>query len=578
MKHPLRRIARYAWPYRWTAFILFFTVIFPVAMELVVPRALQYMIDQGIRVGDMKAIAWGAAIMLAAALVGALATLGQGICRARLSQDMAFDMRNELFAHVQGFSFANLDHLQTGQLMTRLTSDVDVVRMFSSSGLSLLLRAVTMIIGSVVMLIVTDWQLSLVMLAMLPIAGALIWAVMRVSRPLFMLVQEKLSALNTLVQENLAGAGVVKAFVREKFEIDQFEDQNVVYMAQQVRVGRLMAVALPVLTVLTNLGIVAIIWWGGSDVINGRLSVGELFAFNNYLMLGMAPLLLLSNMLTMVSRASASAERVLEVLDTQPVLHVAPAPHAADDAKGRVVFEDVSFHYGSDGGEAVLDRVSFEVEPGQRVALLGETGSGKSTLVGLIPRFYDTTGGCVRIDGVDVRDWALDALRAQIGIAMQQTTLFSGNVRENIAFGRPGATLEEVIAAAKVAQAHEFIVSMPQGYDSTVEARGANLSGGQRQRVAIARALLVSPAILIFDDSTSSVDVETEAKIQDALEALMTSRTTFIVAQRISSVLTADQILVLDGGHIAAQGTHRQLLETSPIYQEIYRSQLGGAQ
>jgi ATP-binding cassette subfamily B protein len=426
------------------------------------------------------------------------------------------------------------------------------------------------------MLIVTDWQLSLVMLAMLPVAGALIWAVMRVARPLFLLVQQRLAALNTLVQENLAGAGVVKAFVRERFEIDRFEDQNVAYMAQQVRVGRLMAVALPVLTVLTNLGIVAIIWWGGGDVIGGRLSVGELVAFNNYLMIGMAPLLLLSNMLTMVSRASASAERVLEVLDTKPVLRVAPSPHAADDAKGRVVFEEASFHYGSDGGEAVLDRVSFEVEPGQRVALLGETGSGKSTLVGLIPRFYDTTGGRVWIDGVDVRDWALDALRAQIGIAMQQTTLFSGTVRENIAFGRPDATLDEVIAAAKVAQAHEFIQTMPQGYDSAVEARGANLSGGQRQRVAIARALLVSPAILILDDSTSSVDVETEIKIQDALEALMAGRTTFIVAQRISSVLTADQILVLDGGHIAAQGTHRQLLEASPIYQEIYRSQLGG--
>jgi ATP-binding cassette subfamily B protein len=336
-----------------------------------------------------------------------------------------------------------------------------------------------------------------------------------------------------------------------------------------------MAIALPLLTVLTNLGIAAIIWLGGRDVIGGRLSIGELIAFNNYLMIGMTPLLLLGNMLTMVSRAEASAERFFEVLDTEPLVRSAASAYGAKAQAAQVVFEDVSFHYDGDGGKEVLDRVSFAVEPGQRVALLGATGSGKSTLVHLIPRFYDATCGQIQINGVNVREWALDALRTRIGVVLQQTTLFSGTVRENIAYGRPEASLEEVVEAAKAAQAHEFITAMPEGYDSIVEARGANLSGGQRQRIAIARALLIAPGILILDDSTSSVDLETECKIQEGLNRLMTGRTTFIVAQRISSVLNADQIIVLDAGRIAAQGTHQELLKTSPIYQEIYRSQLG---
>jgi ATP-binding cassette subfamily B multidrug efflux pump len=571
----LRRTVRFVRPYRWIAVLLVLTAILPVAVELAVPRLLQYVVDQGIRAGEMGAIARGSLIMLGAALIGALSTLGQGYCRAWLSQGLAFDMRNELFAHIQTFSFGNLDTMHTGQLMTRLSSDVDVVRMFTSSGVALLLRALLMILGSVIMLALTDWQLSLVMWALLSAAGVLIWSVMRLARPLFTVVQERLAALNTIVQESLAGAQVVKAFVREKYQIDRFEDDNLAYMEQNIQVGRLMAIAFPALTVLTNLGIVAVVWWGGIDVTGGRLSIGELLAFINYLMIGMTPLLLLGNILTMVSRAEASAERVLEILEVKPLVRPPASPYRPDRMAGRVVFQEVSFRYDGDGGAAVLDGVSLAIEPGQRVALLGATGSGKSTLVHLIPRFYDVTGGRLLVDDVDVRDWALDALRAQVGMVLQETTLFSGTVRESIAYGAPGAALDQVVAAAQSAQAHRFITAMPEGYDSRVEARGANLSGGQKQRIAIARALLVSPAILILDDSTSSVDMETEARIQEALEELMVGRTTIIVAQRISSVLTADQIIVLDRGRVAAQGTHRQLLETSPIYQEIYRSQLG---
>jgi ATP-binding cassette subfamily B multidrug efflux pump len=583
----LKRMTPFVRPYRWVAFWLVITVILPVAMELIVQSALRYVIDQGIEPGQMDAILRGSAWMLVTALLGSLATLGQGVCRAQLSQGLAYDMRNRLFAHIQTFSFANLDQMQTGQLMTRLSSDVDLVRGFVSNGLALLLRAVLMILGSLIFMITTDAKLSLIMLVLLPLAALLIGGVMWLARPLFMVVQAKLSALNTSVQENLAGVQVVKAFVREHFEIRRFQDHNQSFMQENIKVGRLMAVAMPVLTLLTNLGIVSVVWFGGLDVTGGRLTLGELVAFNNYLMIGMAPLMLLGNMLTMVSRADASAQRFWEVLDTQPAVEVIPNPHRAAKIQGQVTFDSVIFHYDGDnpengnggsnhrGGRNVLDGISFNVQPGQRVALLGATGSGKSTLVNLIPRFYDVNQGHIRIDGVDVRAWDPESLRKKIGVVLQQTTLFSGTIRENIAYGRPNATLEEVVAAAQAAQAHDFILAMPQDYDSQVEERGANLSGGQKQRVAIARALLVSPGILILDDSTSAVDMETEAKIQAALDHLMARSTTFLVAQRVSSVLNADQIFVLDRGQIAAQGTHRELLESSPIYQEIYQSQMG---
>lgn len=579
----LKRMAPYITRYPWSASLGVVTVILMVASELVVPRALQVVIDQGIRQGRMNAVWTGVLIMFGAAFGGALATLGQGVFRARLSQGIAFDMRNDLFAHIQSLSFTTIDAMQTGGLMTRISSDVDIIRMFSSNGLSLLLRALLMIIGSVIMIVLTDVQLALVMFACLGAAGVVIWTFMRTASPLFAVVQQKLSALNTVIQENLAGIRVVKAFVREDDEIRRFDEYNDDYMQQNIRVGRILALVMPALTVLTNLGIVGVIWFGGLDVINGRLSLGELIAFNNYLMIGMTPLLLLGNMLSMASRAEASAARVLEILDTAPQIQSSAAAYGPDRMRGEVRFERVSFYYNTNGNGAqnnsrnghVLDDVSFAVEPGQRVALLGATGSGKSTLINLLSRFYDVTGGHILIDGVDVRDWHLDALRSQIGLVPQTTTLFSGTIRDNIAYGRPDASLEDVITAAQAAQAHDFIMALPDGYDSIVEARGTNLSGGQKQRVAIARALLVSPGILILDDSTSAVDLDTEIKIQDALDATSHATTTFIIAQRINSVLNADQIIILEAGHIAAQGTHTELLRSSPIYQDIYRSQFG---
>ena len=582
----LWRISRFMRPYGWYVFFGFWTTVLPVAMELSVPRLLQFMIDEGIRPRALDMILLGAFWMFIAAMIGAASTLGQGWCRAVVSQGVAFDLRHALFRHIQSLSFANLDQMQTGRLMTRVSSDVDVVHMFASAGLALLLRVLLMIIGSMFMLLLTDWQLSLIMFAVAGVSAIFIRYLMLRATSLFTVVQQKLGALNTLVQENLAGIQVVKAFVRGPFEIEQFSASNDDYRERNIEVGVLIAVSMPVLQLLTSVGTVAVLWFGGVSVIGDRLTIGELIAFNNYLMIGMSPLLFLGHLLLMAARAESSAERVLEVLETEPILKVADAAHSAARIRGRVVFENVSFHYSRSGngksngasgvsGDDVLHGISFVAEPGAQVALLGATGSGKSTLVNLIPRFYDVSGGAVLVDGVNVRDWAPASLRAQIGMVLQESTLFSGSVRDNIAYGAPDATLDAVIEAARAAQAHDFITAMPQGYDSLVEAGGANLSGGQKQRIAIARALLIRPGILIFDDSTSAVDMETEYKIQAALAELAAAATTFIIAQRITSVLGADQILVLDHGRIAERGTHQQLLERGPIYREIYESQLG---
>ncbi len=573
----IRRIIQFIRPYRRWFFTATGLLLISDISMLVIPRLLQYVIDQGITPGQMAVITRGAVIMVAAALIGAAANVLQAISMARVSEGMAYDIRNRLFDRIQTLSFGNLDRLQTGQLMTRVSSDVDVVKMFTNMGVTMIFRAGIMMLGSVVFLVITDWQLSLIMVVLVPALVVIFTSFARRAGPLFMIVQQKLAALNTIVQENLAGVQVVKAFAREGFEIERFEARNADYMQQFIKVGRLMAVAFPIILLLASLSTLAVISFGGMQVIGGRLSVGELVAFNNYLMSTMFPMMMLGMVLAMLSSADASAQRVMEILDSEALVVDSPLAIALGQMTGRVAFENVSFHYASEECcEEVLRNVSFSVEPGQKVAVLGATGSGKSTLVNLVPRFYDATEGRVLIDGVDVREMTQHSLRSQIGVVLQEVTLFSGTVRENIAFGAPDASLDEVIAAAKIAQAHDFIMRMPEGYDSPVEARGANLSGGQKQRIAIARALLVNPSILILDDSTSSVDMETEFQIQEALDALAMDRTTFIIAQRISSVLSADKIIVLDRGQITAQGTHQELLATSPIYREIYTSQLNG--
>jgi ATP-binding cassette subfamily B protein len=630
---PLGRALGYLKPYWLLSIGIFVALLLSSLLNLVIPALTGRIIDDGIDAGFASVIIWGTLAMIGVALFRALFSFLQGYWAANASQNVAYDMRNSLYGKIQKLSFGYHDRAQTGQLLTRATSDVERVQMFVGRGFIMFITALIMIVGSLILLFSLDWQLSLIMLVLMPLTMGIFVLFASRARPLFTKVQQYISHLNTVLQENLAGVRVVKAFAREPYEHERFSASNLDLMNQMIDVGKMMATAFPLIFLLANLGTLAVIWIGGLQVIGGRLTIGELVAFQSYLMMTMFPLFMLGMIIAMVSQASASAERVFEILDAQS--EVVEKPDAADlpTIEGRVVFDGVWFRYfgpketpeekpegkrsrrrmrsGGDGqgvdrqarpdmggmggqgmagpamagmgsggapspprDEWVLKDVSFAAEPGQVIALLGATGSGKSTIINLMPRFYDVTRGTVTIDGVDVRDVSLESLRSQIGMVLQETTLFAGTIRENIAYGRPEATMEQIVAAAKAAEAHDFIAEFSDGYDTQVGERGTTLSGGQKQRIAIARALLLDPHILILDDSTSSVDIETEYRIQQALDKLMVGRTSFVIAQRISTVRDADAILVLDGGRIAALGTHENLMRDSAIYAEIYSSQL----
>jgi len=517
-------------------------------------------------------ISAGLAILVFAAMRGVFAFL-QTFTAERNSQSVAFDMRNDLFARIQSLSFSYHDRTQTGQLMVRATDDVEKVRLFIGQGLLLAAGALILLTGTLTILMTTNFRLTLVALPILPIALVLFMIFGAISVPLFSKVQARLDALNTLLQENLAGIKVVKAFTREKSEQAKFQQAAGELMEQQITVSRVFSFLFPLVIFVASVGQAMILYFGGRQILGNTLTLGEWQEFSIYLVYVFLPMAQLGMIITQMSQASASAARIFEILDTQSDVKDLPGSYPLPQIKGRVRFEGVTFRYfGS--GEPVLRNVDFEVLPGQAVALLGSTGSGKSTIINLLPRFYDPSEGRITIDGHDLREVTLDSIRSQIGIVLQETTLFAGTIRDNIAFGRPDAPLEEVEAAARAAAAHEFITAFPDGYETPVGERGATLSGGQKQRIAIARALLMDPRILILDDSTSNVDLATEAVIQRALDELMKGRTSFVIAQRISTVMKADLILVLDKGSIVARGSHADLLETSEIYAEIYNSQL----
>lgn len=489
------------------------------------------------------------------------------------SQAVAYDLRNDLYAKIQKLSFSYHDRNQTGQLMIRATDDVEKVRLFIGQGLVQLVGAAILLGGTLIILFTTNVPLAWTTMPLLPAAAVIFVVFSALARPMFTLVQQKLSRLNTILQENLAGIKVIKAFTREKEQQARFNQAADDVMQQQIRLARLFTFLFPFVFLIANLGQAGILYVGGKQIIAGTLTLGEWQQFSMYIMYLFFPIALFGMIITQMSQAAASAQRIFEILDARNDITEKPDAISLPPVRGHIRFENVSFRYFS-SGEPVLDKVSFEALPGERIALLGATGSGKTSIINLLPRFYDPTEGRVTIDGYDLRDVTLSSLRRQIGIVLQETTLFSGTIRENIAFGKPDASEEEIIAAAKAAQAHEFILSFPDGYNTCVGERGQTLSGGQKQRIAIARALLLNPRILILDDSTSSVDLATEAAIQKALEELMKGRTSFVIAQRISTVRNADKIIVLEKGRIAAIGRHDELLEESPIYAEIYNSQI----
>jgi ATP-binding cassette subfamily B multidrug efflux pump len=570
----LRRLLVFMRPYRLAAILSLLALAGSVSVELIIPRLIQNIIDRGVVAGDLHYVIRTTVVMLSITLFSAGLALVNNVLSIRAGQSFGADLRQALYSKIQSLSFGNLDRLETGQLLVRLTSDVNLVHAIVQMFLRILTRAPLLMIGSIALMVATSWQLALVLLVTFPLVSGLIWYFGGKGRRLFDEVQRRLDRMNTVMQENLAGVRVVKAFVRSDFEDQRFEAANLALTQQTARVMKLFSVVMPTMQFILNLGMVAVIWMGGVRVLVHGMTVGQVVAFSNYLQSASFPLIMLGNMVAQVAAAEASAHRILGVLDTANDVQESEQA-SARPLGGRVVFDHVTFSYDGANAEPVLKDVNLVAEPGESVAILGATGAGKSSLVGLIPRFYDVTEGRILLDGTDVRDLSLGSLRTQVGVALQEAVLFSGTVRDNIRYGRPEATDEEVIAAAKAAQIHDYIMSLPAGYDTLIGQRGVNLSGGQKQRLAIARALLVNPRILILDDSTSAVDVETEAKIEEALAGLPTQHTRFVIAQRISTVLKADKIIVLDRGRVAAVGTHRELMASSPIYREIYESQLG---
>lgn len=569
-------LRRYLKPYWKVATLASLCMIVEVLMDLLQPKYMADIVNKGLMNEDLHRILVSGVIMVGLTTIGLVTGVGCNVFASITSQNVGADIRDALFEKVQTFSFRNLDRFQTGSLITRMTNDVTQVQNLIQMSQQGLIRAFGLSVGGILMALSLSVHLGLILLVSVPILVIFLILLVRISYPLFSSVQSSLDGVNKVVQENLAGIRAVKAFVRSDFEIKRFQTANNSYTGMAIQAARVMAINAPVINLLMNVSIIAILLYGGHMVWHGAMPLGNLIAFINYVTQILMSLMMVSMILVNISQAQVSAKRITQVLTTEPDIVNRDDTRSPLMTDGRIEFEHVSFSYRNHSeNQMVLRDVSFEVEAGQKVAIVGSTGAGKSSLVNLIPRLYDATRGVVRVDGIDVRDMDLRFLRSQIGMVLQESILFSGTMRDNISFGRPQASLFEIEEAAKIAQAHDFIIQLPNGYDTVVGQRGVNLSGGQKQRIAIARALLVKPSILILDDSTSALDLATEAKLQFALHRVLQGATTILIAQRISSVLDFEKILVLEDGKLVGEGTHRDLIETCKVYQDIYDSQLG---
>jgi ATP-binding cassette subfamily B multidrug efflux pump len=571
--HTALRIWGEVKPY-WRRLILTYVCLLAgLGLDLLIPYILRQAIDVGVTGAQPRFMATAGGIVLGIGVFKALFSLGQRYLSQWLAFRVTYDLKNKLYMHIQSLPFSFHDTAQTGQLMTRCTGDVNAIWNFASTGLLEIVNIVVMTVAVLIIMFTQDVRLSLIALAPMPILLALAVRFGGLARRLFNEIMQAVGKLNTVLQENLTGIQVVKGFAREPYEIGKYQTQNEEVFQKRIGVMRYFSINFPAMFTIIFVSTALILLFGGREVIAGQMTVGTLIAFNGYVAMLGEPMRRLGFFINMFSEAIASAERIFTLLDEPIRIRSPQNARTLQRVEGRVTFENISFRY-QNSDEYVLRDIDVEAEPGQVIALLGKTGSGKTTMVNLIPRFYDVTGGSVRVDGIDVRELELESLRRQIGIVLQESLLFSATIRENIAYGRLDATDDEIVAVARAARAHDFILEFPDGYDTEVGERGTTLSGGQRQRIAIARALLMDPRILILDDSTSSVDTETEYLIQQALKALMQGRTTFVIAQRLQTLMYADQILVLDQGRIVERGQHEELLARKGPYREIYDLQL----
>jgi ATP-binding cassette subfamily B multidrug efflux pump len=551
-------------------------------LGLVQPRLIEYAIDNGIKTGNVPAVVWGAAgIILTALLAGGL-NLASGYTLIKSSQKMGYEMRNALYRKVMSFSFENLDRWRTGELMVRLNSDVNTVRMFVRMGAFIIVQSVIMIIGTVIAMYLTDPGLAGIMAIFMPLTLALFFGVAIFIRPLFMKARTALDELNNTLQENLAGAKVVRAFARQGQERGKFGIRNKRLFDVSMNVGYKLSLFFPLFFLIAQLATLIVLWAGGSTLIAnaasgvaGNLTLGKLIAFNNYATMAMFPLIMLGMVLNFISMAMASAVRLDALFREKPSIEEKADARSLASLRGKIEFRGVSFRYGQ--GERALNNINLTIQPGEKLGIIGTTGAGKSSLVNLISRFYDPEEGTVLVDGTDVRELTFDTLRTRVAIVLQETVLFSGTIRDNVAFGAPDASQSELERAARIACATEFIREKPEGWDASVGERGAGLSGGQRQRVAIARAVAAAPDIIVLDDVTSSLDATTERQIVQALYNEFKERTAIIISQKINTIRYADRIVVMEGGRIIAAGTHEELLSSDPTYRTIFETQSGSA-
>jgi ATP-binding cassette, subfamily B, multidrug efflux pump len=572
MSH-LWRLRVFLEPY-WKQVILALVLLLALTgLSLLIPTIIRLVIDVGLTSGETSFLLQAGVLIMAIGAVSALLTYVQRYISEWIAQHIGYDMRNQLYDHIQHLSFSFHDRAQTGQLISRSIEDVRAIERFTGFGIVELIRVVLLLIGISALLVTTNLRLAVIALTpMIPLVLITTNFGRRIGA-YFLAVDNSLGELSARLQENVTGVQVVRAFAREPYEINRFDEANRALYDARVTVLGEWSKIMPSTHLLVTLGTILILWFGGQMVLNGELTIGELVAVNSYLLMLANPAQQLAWLVNAAGEAVAGVQRAYDILDTVPQIQSPAEAEVLETLSGKVEFHQVCFQYSGEKAHALED-IELSVRPNQVVALIGSTGSGKTSLVNLIPRFYDVSEGAVLVDGHDVRQVDLVSLRKQIGIVLQSSLLFSTSMRENISYGRPEASQEEIIAAAKAAQVHEFILELPEGYDTVVGERGVTLSGGQRQRVAIARALLMNPRTLILDDSTSSVDTQTEYQIQKALEHLMEGRTTFVIAHRLSTVRRADIILVMENGRIVERGTHTELLFQDGLYRDIYELQL----